>query len=75
MTKTTIYLPEKLKQQVEREAKREKRSEAGIIRQALSDGLRWRTAPKPRVPLIERGLGDSTIAERVDQILKKGFGR
>ena len=69
MTKTTIYLPKKLKRQVEQAAKREKRSEADIIREAVAVAMRWRAAPKPTLPLFEEGLGDPTIAERVDELL------
>ncbi|HEX9405952.1 MAG TPA: CopG family transcriptional regulator [Thermoanaerobaculia bacterium] len=75
MTKTTIYLPKELKRQIKQVAKREKKSEAEIIREALADVMRWRSAPKPRIPLFEGGFGDPTIAERVDELLKKGFGR
>lgn len=71
MVKTTIYLPEKLKRQVERAAARSKRSEAEVIRQAIAIGLR--RPPEPRI--FDRGLGDPTVAERVDELLAKGFGR
>jgi Arc/MetJ-type ribon-helix-helix transcriptional regulator len=75
MTKTTIYLPKNLKRQVEQAAKREKRSEAEIIREAIAAAMRNRKPPEPRIPLFEEGLGDPTVAERVDELLKKGFGR
>ncbi len=69
MQKTTIYLPEKLKRQIGKVAKRDKKSEAEIIREALETMMRWRTAPKPTVPLFDKGLGDPTLAERADDLL------
>jgi predicted transcriptional regulator len=75
MVKTTVYLPEKLKRQVKRAAARTKQSEAQIIREAIEAAMRRQVPPQPRIPLFEEGLGDPTIAERVDELLKKGFGR
>jgi hypothetical protein len=69
MVKTTIYLPEKLKRQVKRAATRTKRSEAEIIREAIAAAMRRLTPPKPTLPLFKEGLGDPTIAERVDELL------
>ena len=72
MKKTTIYLPDELKQQVESTARDKKMSEADVIREAVSA---YADNPaKPRVPLTGRGLGDPTIAERVDELLD-GFGQ
>ena len=75
MVKTTVYLPEKLKRQVKRAAARTKRSEAEIIREAIAAAMRRENPPEPRIPLFEEGLGDQTIAERVDELLEEGFGR
>jgi Arc/MetJ-type ribon-helix-helix transcriptional regulator len=75
MTKTTIYLPDELKRQIEEAAERERRSEAEIIREALAKAMRERTPPKPTVPLFEEGLGDPTIAERVDELIGDDFDR
>ena len=71
MIKTTIYLPEKLKRQVKRAAARKKCSEAEIIREAIEAAMRREFPPEPRIPLFEEGLGDPTIAERVDELLWK----
>ncbi|HWB71748.1 MAG TPA: CopG family transcriptional regulator [Egibacteraceae bacterium] len=71
MVKTTLYLPEELKAELERVAQMEQRSEADVIREALAELLRRRTRPKPRL-----GLGasdDQTLASRVDEALE-GFG-
>jgi hypothetical protein len=75
MTKTTIYLPDHLKRQVEQAAEREKKSEAEIIREAISAAMLERTPPAPTIPLFEDGFDDPTIAERVDELLEDDFDR
>jgi len=70
--KSTIYLSEALKRRVERLAKRTGRSEAEVIREAL-ERLTGAEAPRPRGALFESG--DPNLAGRVDELLKKGFGR
>lgn len=72
--RTTIYLPDDLKAAVERTARAEGRTEADVIREAIADALRRRRRPDPRIPLVEDGLGDPSIAERVDELLAEGFG-
>ena len=73
MNRTTIYLPEELKRQVETAAKLDGSSEAEIIRQAVEEAMRKRVPPKPRIPLFEAGTLPSDLAERVDEYLE-GFG-
>lgn len=73
MVKTTIYLPEELKTSLQQLARDENSSESEIIRQSLRTTLSERVRPRPRIPLTDRGLGDSTIAENVDRHLH-GFG-
>ena len=73
MRKTTVYLPEDLKAAIERLAARTQRSEAEVIRDALLRAVVDRTPPKPTLPLSSAGLGDPTLAERVDEALE-GFG-
>jgi predicted transcriptional regulator len=72
MKKTTLYLPDELKRRIERLAREEGRSEAEIIRRAIEATVS-RAAAKPRIPLVEHGLGDKSIARRVDRLLD-GFG-
>ena len=73
--KTTIYLPPELKRDIERVAKSEHRTEADVIRDAVSASLQERFKPQPpRIPLVPYGLGAPDIAERVDELLD-GFGR
>jgi Arc/MetJ-type ribon-helix-helix transcriptional regulator len=74
MVKTTIYLPEPLKERVRRAAAEQRRSEAAVIRDALEQYTADRERPRPRLPLF-KSIGDSSLAERVDEILAEGFGR
>lgn len=64
--KTTLYLPEELKVDIEREARRRGIAEAEVIRQALTAGL---SRPRPRAGLIT----GPPMADRVDELLE-GFG-
>lgn len=64
--KTTLYLPDQLKAEVEREARRRGISEAEVIRAALAAGL---SRPSPRAGIID----GPAIAEHVDELLE-GFG-
>jgi len=64
--KTTIYLPEKLKREVEREARRLGESEAEVIRRAIAAAV---TRPHPRAGIVEA----EPFAERADELLD-GFG-
>lgn len=74
MKKTTLYLPDELKQRLEKVARGEQRSEAEVIRDAIADAVGGLDTPVPRLPLTGKGLGDPTIAERVDELLET-FGR
>lgn len=74
MKKTTIYLPDDLKQRLEEVARSTGKKEASVIRDAISAATRT-VAPRPRVPLMERGLGDPTISENVEVLLDESFGR
>ena len=67
MRKTTVYLPESLKKDVERRARLRSCSEAEVIRQAVRDAV---SRPAPRGGIIP---GDSSWAEQVDDYLE-GFG-
>lgn len=67
MHKTTVYLPDALKQGVGQLARQRSCSEAEVIRQAIQDAI---SRPKPRPGIIP---GDSAWAERVDDYLD-GFG-
>jgi hypothetical protein len=73
MKKTTIYLPDELKAAIERVAAAEGQSEAELIRTALREKIAAVSSARPTVPLSPVGLGDLSIAERVDELLA-GFG-
>lgn len=64
--KTTIYLPDDLKANIEREAQRRGVAEAEVIRSALAAGL---SRPSPHAGIIT----GPPIAEHVDELLG-GFG-
>ncbi len=71
MVKTTVYLPEELKQRVRNAAALEGRSEAEVIRAALLAYTAPQGARRPRAPLFQSGQAD--LADRVDEHLA-GFG-
>lgn len=72
--KTTIYLPDELKHDIERVAQHERRREADVIREALQTAMDDRRYPEPRIPLGPYTLGAPDIAERAEELLE-GFGR
>jgi Arc/MetJ-type ribon-helix-helix transcriptional regulator len=72
--KTTIYLPDELKHDIERVAQRERRREADVIREALQTAMDDHRYPDPRIPLGPYVLGAPDIAERAEELLD-GFGR
>ncbi len=67
MRKTTVYLPESLKREVERRARQRSCSEAEVIRQAIRDAV---GRPEPRPGIIP---GENRWIHRVDDYLE-GFG-
>jgi hypothetical protein len=73
--RTTIYLPDDVKAQLERVARAEGRTEADVIREALATALARRTPPRPQLPLVEPTGVASNVAEDVDEALAEGFGR
>lgn len=71
MKRTTVFLPEDLKAQLEAAALAENRSEAELIREGVRLVVSQRLGEGPRIPLL--ASGDPTLAERVDELLA-GFG-
>jgi metal-responsive CopG/Arc/MetJ family transcriptional regulator len=70
VNKTTIYLPDDLRDGVKREARRRGVAEAEVIREAIRQ-LVAKDRPRPRGGFIQ---GDgSSIAENIDEWMK-GFG-
>ncbi len=64
--KTTLYLPDDLREALRREAKLRGESEAQVIRQALAEAVH---RPRPRPGLVAA----EAIAGRVTELLS-GFG-
>ncbi|HKI85140.1 MAG TPA: CopG family transcriptional regulator [Thermoanaerobaculia bacterium] len=73
MVKTTLYLPEELKAALERLAEERRVSEAALVREALEEMVERSARPRPQLPLLPEGLGDPSVASRVDDLLE-GFG-
>jgi hypothetical protein len=69
--KTTVYLPDELKRNLEAAALTSGISEADLIRQGIEHVVEIQLTPKPRAPLWSSG--DGTLAEHVDEILAEGF--
>lgn len=68
--RTTIYLPEPLKERLRRAARAEGRTEADLIREGVERLLDGRRRA-PTLPLFASGQPD--LAERTDELLV-GFG-
>jgi len=71
MKKTTVYLPDDLKRDVERIAAATARSEAQVVRHAISEMVTRSKRPRPRGALF--ASGDPSLSETVDVALS-GFG-
>jgi len=71
VTKTTIYLPDDLKQAVARIAAASGRSEAEVIREAIAALVHASERPRPRGGLF--ASGESSLAENAEEALA-GFG-
>jgi predicted transcriptional regulator len=75
MVRTTIYLPDEMKRDLEARAHAQGRTESEIIRESLSRTLRGhgRTAKDLRFGMFDSGRDDTS--SRVDEILtESGFG-
>ncbi|HEY3733628.1 MAG TPA: CopG family transcriptional regulator [Streptosporangiaceae bacterium] len=75
MVKTTVYLPDDLKERLSEAARASGESEARIIRSALEG---WLTAmlPGPRSRLVGAiEFGDPDLPFKVDELLAGGFGQ
>lgn len=71
MKKTTVYLPDELEQVVARIAAESGRSEAEVIREAITGLARARPRPRPTGSLFESG--DPSLSVHVEEALV-GFG-
>jgi len=71
VNKTTVYLPDDLKQALTRIAAASGRSEADLIREAITTMARAWERPRPRGGLF--ASGDPSLAEHAEEALA-GFG-
>ena len=71
MRKTTVYLPDELKESLRRLSAGSGRSEAELIREAIAALARTAGRPRPRGRLF--ASGDSSLAEHAEAALA-GFG-
>jgi Ribbon-helix-helix protein, copG family len=71
VTKTTIYLPDDLKQAVARLAAASGRSEAEVIREAIGALVRGSDRPRPKGGLFTSG--EPSLSENAEEALA-GFG-
>lgn len=71
MVRTTVYLPEELKDELARAAERTGRSEAELIREGVRTVVEAQRTARPRIPLFTSD--DGSIAERAAEYLV-GFG-
>jgi hypothetical protein len=71
MEKTTVYLTDQQKRDLERAARASGRSEADLIREGVALVTAAHAVAAPTLPLFESGEPD--LAERVDEALE-GFG-
>ena len=72
MTRTTVYLPLEAKRRLSAAARRQRRSEADLIRDAISRLLAEEPErPRPDPPRLDL---DPAVADHVDEHLSAGFG-
>ncbi len=75
MVKTSVYLPEDLKERLSEASRVSGESEATIIRSALEGWLTSMLRPRPSPHWGSVDFGDQDLADRVDEVLSEGFGR
>jgi hypothetical protein len=74
MVKTSVYLPEELKQRLATASRASGESEATIIRSALEQWLAGMLRPRRSPHWGTADFGDPDLADRVDDVLGEGFG-
>jgi hypothetical protein len=71
--RTTVYIPDDVKAELERVAAETGRTEADLIREGIRLALAQVTPPAPRSGIFTSD--DPRLSERVDELLTDGFGR
>jgi metal-responsive CopG/Arc/MetJ family transcriptional regulator len=76
MKRTTVFADEDILRKLREIAKRENSSVSEVTRKALVEYVSRRRAKRSRLSLIGVGRsGRKDIAERSEELLRKGFGR
>jgi hypothetical protein len=75
MVKTSVYLPDDLKERLSEAARVSGDSEAGIIRSALEQWLESLMRRPETNMLGSINFGDPDLPDKVDEILAGGFGQ
>jgi Ribbon-helix-helix protein, copG family len=75
MVKTSVYLPEELKERLASASRASGESEATIIRSALERWLAGMLRPRNSPHWGTVGFADPDLADKVDEVLAEGFGR
>jgi len=75
MVKTSVYLPEELKDQLSAASRASGESEATIIRSALEQWLAGMLRPRSSPHWGTIGFADPDLADKVDEVLADGFCR
>ncbi|HXB50005.1 MAG TPA: CopG family transcriptional regulator [Streptosporangiaceae bacterium] len=74
MVKTSVYLPEDLKERLAQASRTSGESEATIIRSALEQWLGTMLRPRHSPHWGTVDFGDPDLANKVDDVLAEGFG-
>lgn len=76
MRRTTVFADDDLLRKLRDIAKRENRSVSEVTRRALAAYVSRRQAKRSRLSLVGLGRsGRNDVAERSEELLRKGFGR
>jgi len=75
MVKTSVYLPEPLKDRLSAASRASGESEATIIRSALEQWLAGMLRPRNSPHWGTVDFADPDLADKVDDVLADGFGR
>src|SRR5262249_5963859 len=76
MKRTTVFADEDILRKLREVAKRENSTVAEVTRKALSEYVSRRRSKRSRLSLIAIGRsGRKDVAERAEELLRKGFGR
>jgi metal-responsive CopG/Arc/MetJ family transcriptional regulator len=76
MKRTTVFADEDVLRKLREIAKRENTSVSELTRKALTEYVSRRRAKRSRLSLVGVGRsGRKDVAQRSEEILRKGFGR